>query len=116
VTPGNIAAIASVPLFIKQPGGRDRGIDPAPATTIDVLPTILDVIGAPAPSGLEGRSLLAPPQAPGPVRVLSTQSAYVQTTLSEIQTGHERLLETQNREVIGTEEWLESCGLPASGC
>ena len=48
--------------------------------------------------------------------MLSTQSAYVQTTLSEIQAGHERLLETQNRDVIGTEEWWESCGLPASGC
>ena len=116
VTPGNIAAIASVPLFIKQPEGRDRGIDPAPATTIDVLPTILDVIGAPSPSGLEGRSLLGPTQEPGPVRVLSTHASYVETTLSEIQADHERLLDTQNRDVIGSAEWWESCGLPASGC
>ncbi len=116
VTPGNIAAIASVPLFIKQPGGRNRGVDPAPATTIDVLPTILDVIDAPTPSGVEGRSLLGPAAAPSPVRVLSTHSAYVQTTLSEIQADHERLLEAQTRGVIGTEEWWASCRLPASGC
>ena len=104
VTPGNVANIASVPLFIKQPGGRARGTDPAPAQTIDVLPTILDVIEAQSPPGLEGRSLLSPLHRDGRVRVLSTRSAYVETTLPEMQAEHARWLHAQRRDVVGSEE------------
>jgi len=116
VTPGNVANIASVPLFIKQPGGRGRGTDPAPARTIDVLPTILDIIQAQRPPGLEGRSLVGPPRRDGPVRVLSTRSAYVETTLGEMAVEHARRLKVQNRDVIGSDLWEQSCRLPDSGC
>jgi hypothetical protein len=116
VTPGNVASIASVPLFIKQPSRRGRGTDLAPARTIDVLPTILDVIGAQPPPGLEGRSLLHPLRTDGSVRVLSTQSAYVETTLAEIRAENARWLEIQRRDVIGSDLWEQSCRLADSGC
>ena len=116
VTPGNVANIASVPLFIKQPGGRGRGTDPAPAQTIDVLPTILDVIEAPAPHGLEGRSLLAPHRGDRLVRVLSTRSGYVETTLADVRAERARWLKAQERDVIGSDLWEQSCRLTNSGC
>ena len=49
-----------VPLIVKQPGnegaGRHVGI---PVQHIDLLPTLLDLVRAPIPSGLRGRSLRA---------------------------------------------------------
>lgn len=116
ITPGNVANIASVPLFIKQPGGRGRGTDPAPAQTTDVLPTILDVIEAQPPPGLEGRSLLSPLHRDGRVRVLSTRSAYVETTLPEVRAERARWLNAQKRDVIGSDLWKQSCRIADSGC
>jgi len=116
ITAGNAANIASVPLFIKQPGGRGRGIDPAPARTIDVLPTILDVIPAPHPPGLSGRSLLGPPRKDLRVRVLSARLAHLETTLPEMRAQQARSLRAQKRDVIGSHLWERSCRLPGSGC
>ena len=47
-----------VPLIVKQPGeaGAGRHI-PQPVQHIDLLPTLLDLVRAPMPSGLHGRSL-----------------------------------------------------------
>jgi len=48
-----------IPLVIRFPGGAARGrVVEATARQVDLLPTILDVIGAPIPPGLAGRSLL----------------------------------------------------------
>lgn len=116
ITAGNAANIASVPLFIKQPGGRGRGIDPAPARTIDILPTILDVIEAQHPPGLSGRSLLGPPRKDLRVRVLSARLAQVETTLPEMRAQQARSLRAQKRDVIGSDLWEQTCRLPGSGC
>ncbi|MCP5113683.1 MAG: sulfatase, partial [bacterium] len=52
-----------VPLVIKYPG-QETGRDVDTLTShVDLLPTILDVIGAEAPAGLQGMSLLASPDA-----------------------------------------------------
>jgi hypothetical protein len=47
-----------VPLIVKQPGeaGAGRRV-PQPVQHVDVLPTLLDLVRAPMPSGLRGRSL-----------------------------------------------------------
>jgi tetratricopeptide (TPR) repeat protein len=47
-----------VPLIVKQPGGRGghRRV-PFPVQGVDVAPTILDLVRAPLPAGLAGRSL-----------------------------------------------------------
>lgn len=62
--PETLASIAAVPLMVKYPHG-DGGIDRRPAQTIDVLPTVLDVVGAPVPEGVEGTSLRGPPPLDG---------------------------------------------------
>jgi len=48
-----------VPLILKLPGRLDRGrvVDQQVRTT-DVLPTVLDVVGVPAPASLSGKSLM----------------------------------------------------------
>lgn len=56
-----------VPLVIKLPGARRAGtVRRDPVRQVDVLPTILDVLGLPVPEELEGRSLLAEPVSPAP--------------------------------------------------
>jgi hypothetical protein len=53
----NFADIAGVPLFVKRPGQRAGRVDPRPARTIDVLPTIARTIGAGARWRFDGRPL-----------------------------------------------------------
>ena len=61
------ADIAAVPLFIKYPHQRQTGADPRPARTIDVLPTIADVLHVDLPWPVDGRSLLRAPRRSGAV-------------------------------------------------
>jgi arylsulfatase A-like enzyme len=50
-----------VPLIVKLPGNRGAGrVVQEPVSTLDVLPTILEVAGLEVPGDLPGRSLLAP--------------------------------------------------------
>ena len=58
VSAENIADIARVPLFVKLPGQRDGRIDRRSVQTIDVLPTIADVLDVELPWRTQGRSLL----------------------------------------------------------
>ncbi|HUP44884.1 MAG TPA: sulfatase-like hydrolase/transferase [Thermoanaerobaculia bacterium] len=54
-----------VPLLVKLPGNRRAGETVSHTVgLVDVFPTILDVLGLPPNNGLDGRSLLASPEAP----------------------------------------------------
>jgi len=56
--PGNIEEVAFVPLFVKLPHQR-RGVERRGlARTIDVVPTIADVLGVELPWPVDGESLL----------------------------------------------------------
>jgi len=56
-----------IPLVIRFPGGVGAGrVVDTPARQVDVLPTILEAVGAPIPPGLAGRSLLAAATGGGP--------------------------------------------------
>jgi arylsulfatase A-like enzyme len=57
-----------VPLVVKYPGQRAGRRDPRPASLVDVLPTVLDVVGATPAFPVHGRSLVEP--APDPARDL----------------------------------------------
>lgn len=46
-----------VPLLIKYPNTRDRAIVEQSASSVDLLPTILDTVGFPVPEGLPGQNL-----------------------------------------------------------
>lgn len=63
--------VFSVPLFIKYPNQPSGTVDPRPASLIDVLPTVMDVLGQEARiSDFEGTSLLGEPPTARPLRVL----------------------------------------------
>ncbi len=47
-----------VPFLWKLPGPAVPGVDPCPVSLLDVVPTVLDLCGAPAPGELTGRSLM----------------------------------------------------------
>lgn len=64
------ADLVWTPLFVKLPGQHDGRIDDRPARTVDLLPTIADVLGVRLPWNPAGRSLLGTPRADGPVPVL----------------------------------------------
>ncbi len=64
-TPKNLTEIAWSPLFIKRPGQRTGTVDDRNAESIDILPTVADVIGAKLRNPVDGRSLLGPPRRTG---------------------------------------------------
>lgn len=67
-----LADIGAVPLIVKYPHQRRTGPDSRPARTIDILPTIADVLGIRLPWRVEGRSLLEAPSGRDQVTVQGT--------------------------------------------
>ena len=65
VSEANADSVLWVPLLVKPPRQVTGRIDDRPASAIDVLPTIADVIGLDLPDGVDGRSLLGPPPEAG---------------------------------------------------
>jgi hypothetical protein len=65
----NLADIMRVPLFIKRPGQTDGAIVDGVAESVDILPTIADVLGARLPFEVDGRTLL---DGAGPERAAPT--------------------------------------------
>jgi arylsulfatase A-like enzyme/Flp pilus assembly protein TadD len=60
-----------VPLILYYPPLLTSRIVDAPVSHVDILPTILDAVGLPAPSGLRGRSLLPLATASGEARTFT---------------------------------------------
>lgn len=54
----NLSDILQVPLFIKLPGQRQGEVVDRIVETVDIFPTILDVVGAKPSIRLDGRSLI----------------------------------------------------------
>lgn len=66
----NAEEIFRFPLFIKAPGQTEGRIDDAPASTVDVLPSMIDLLGIETDWELEGHSLFD-----GSERVIDRQVA-----------------------------------------
>ncbi len=62
-TAENADEILSVPLFIKVPGQRSGRIDDRPMETVDIVPTIADLLDLEIPWQVDGVSALGPPRA-----------------------------------------------------
>ena len=60
VNANNIPDIAPIPLFVKRPGQVRGTNDERSARSIDIVPTIADVLGIDVPWHLDGRSLFKP--------------------------------------------------------
>ncbi|HEX2296081.1 MAG TPA: sulfatase-like hydrolase/transferase [Actinomycetota bacterium] len=54
-----VATLAAVPLFVKAPGQTAGRVSDVPAETVDVLPTVADILNARTWPGVEGISLWA---------------------------------------------------------
>ena len=61
-----------MPLIVKYPYAATGGWVEGLVSGVDILPTVLDVIGAPRPANIEGRSLRQ--AAPGPSRWVVSES------------------------------------------
>jgi hypothetical protein len=59
-TEANLDDVVFVPLLVKRPGQENGDVVDDPVQTIDILPTIADVLGVHVPWRLDGRSLLGP--------------------------------------------------------
>jgi Sulfatase len=66
VTAANVEDIAPIPLFIKAPGQRAGRVATRPVETIDILPTIADILGIRLPWRVDGTSAEGPPPAGQP--------------------------------------------------
>jgi len=53
----NVDEILSTPLFVKLPGQRSGGVSDRNVETVDILPTVLEVLNIARPQGLSGESL-----------------------------------------------------------
>ena len=55
----NVEDLAPVPFFVKAPGQRSGRISDKPLRTVDVLPTLADILGVRIPWQIDGRSARA---------------------------------------------------------
>jgi Sulfatase len=96
VWPGNLHDIAFVPLFVKVPGQRTGQVVERHVPTMDVLPTIADVLGIDLPWKVDGRSVFAPG---GPqeheVSVLKGSAEAVSAPLADVLRKHHATLARQ---------------------
>lgn len=65
----NWPQIVWTPLLVKAPNQAEGHVDDRPARSIDVVPTIADLLDLHVPWPVDGRSLLRAPQSDGPRRV-----------------------------------------------
>jgi len=66
-----------VPLMVKLPGGRRAGETvSAPVALVDVFPTVVEALGATAPAGLAGKSVLSSPSASAGARRVYSETLY----------------------------------------
>jgi Sulfatase len=60
ITRENAEQVGSIPLFVKAPGQRKGMVDDAYAETVDILPTMFDVLGVRPGVHMDGRSAFSP--------------------------------------------------------
>ena len=73
VTEQNFPQVMWPPLLIKYPGERTGKTDDRPAQSVDILPTIADVLGVKIPWPVAGSSLLGPVKPDFPRRMYQTK-------------------------------------------
>jgi hypothetical protein len=107
----NIADIAPVPLFIKFPQQKTGRVDSRAVRTIDIIPTIADVLDVRLPWSVDGKSLLESWAGPASVAVGKVDGTVVRASPTEMERGMEATL--SRKAVFGsTWESLLATGLP----
>jgi hypothetical protein len=83
VTGANYPDIMWTPLFVKYPGTPRARVDDRPAATIDIVPTIADVLDVSTDWEFDGRSLLAEPRPEGMRRLYQWEQHAIQPPEAE---------------------------------
>ena len=95
-TTGNVADILLVPLIVKRPQQVSGVVSDRNVETVDILPTIADVLSASVPYEVDGRSLLddSAPERPNKTFILrNAEHVYVETYMPRLEDhGHEQKL------------------------
>jgi Sulfatase len=94
VTAANFSDIAAVPLFVKLPHQRRGRIDDGAVETVDIVPTIAQVLGITLPYHVDGRSLLKP-HGDRQVVVRGAKGSSVAKTSVETERGRDATLRRQ---------------------
>jgi arylsulfatase A-like enzyme len=63
-----------VPLIVKYPGAVGPSVVDTPVSVVDVMPTVLEAVGAPAADGIDGTSLRAAANGDASTRLLISES------------------------------------------
>jgi len=95
----NIADVASVPLLIKFPQQRTGRVDSRAVRTIDVLPTIVDVLDVTLPWPVDGHSLLDTWDEPKNVSVGKIDGTVIQASFRAIE--HGKAITLRRKAVFG---------------
>ncbi len=94
-TETNAPDILSVPLLVKLPQQNDARTDDRPASSVDVLPTIADALGAEVPWSVDGQSLLGAPPSGRQIKVENLAGGSVELTPAEFARSRDAALERQ---------------------
>lgn len=106
VSAPTVEQLAGVPLFIKAPGQRRGSIDDRPARTVDVLPTLVDLLGAELPFETDGASLAGPvgEEAEGQVSVADRYGGEESLSLADYVQRRDQVV-AQKLALFGTGSW-----------
>ncbi len=97
VTSEHFAGVASIPLFVKYPGQKRGATDLRPARTVDILPTIADVLGIRMPWRVDGSSLAGPAVKREKAIMLRDEGDWVSVSQEEVKRQRENLVRWKTR-------------------
>jgi Sulfatase len=100
----NLPDIASIPLFVKYPGERRGRVSDKNAETVDIVPTIADVLGISLPYHADGISLRSPRTHPGKVEVREREGGEIVAPAASVRTGKYATL-TRQLALFGSGAW-----------
>jgi hypothetical protein len=109
---GNYQQILWTPLFVKYPGQSRGKVDDRPAQSIDVLPTVAQVLGTKVPWKIDGTSLLGPARKDFPREFDQTRGQSFAAEHSLYPPDGQRYLELSPE---GFQDVLANRAVPASG-
>ncbi len=99
VTAAHFAEVANVPLFVKYPGQKRGATDLRPARTVDILPTISDVLGVRTPWHVDGSSLIGPSVKRDDAVMLREDGEWVRVSQRDVERQRETLIRRNTRSV-----------------
>ncbi len=89
------ADIARVPLFIKYPGQRGGRVESRIVRTIDIVPTVAEVLGIQLPWAVDGRSLIGPASQVASASVVRQDGSSLRASQRELERGMMRTARRQ---------------------